>query len=88
MRKSLVPPDTPSARALTRAIAHFGSQEKAGVAVGKSQMCIWWALKNGSVSGELAVAFEHATQGLIRREDFRPDLFDYSMRASVQEQSA
>ena len=60
---------------LKEAIRKAGSQAKLGKAIGKTQNAIHQALKRGSVTAEMAVSIERATEGEIRKEQLRPDLF-------------
>jgi len=57
------------------AIKKAGSQAKLGKAIGKTQNAVHQALKRGSVTAEMAVSIERATEGEIRKEQLRPDLF-------------
>ncbi|WP_431311045.1 transcriptional regulator [Methylobacterium nigriterrae] len=58
------------------AIAILGSETKLGTACGVSQGAIWKAKRAGRVSGELAVAIEKATRGVVPRWRLRPDLWE------------
>lgn len=58
-----------------RAIAFAGSEAKLGTMIGKSQNAIWSAKRKGRVSAEIAVAIHRVTNGVITKEDLRPDLF-------------
>jgi DNA-binding transcriptional regulator YdaS (Cro superfamily) len=60
---------------LQAAINKAGSQAKLGKAVGCTQNAIFQAKKRGAVTAEMAVAIEKATDGEIRKEQLRPDLF-------------
>jgi DNA-binding transcriptional regulator YdaS (Cro superfamily) len=57
------------------AIDKAGSQAKLGKAIGKSQNAVHQALKRGKVTAEMAVSIERATEGEVRKEQLRPDLF-------------
>ncbi len=61
---------------IRRAIEVAGSQEKLAEKAGCSQQQISWLLtKAKKVSAEHAVGFERATDGAVKRNEFRPDLF-------------
>lgn len=62
---------------ILRAIALHGSQVKLAKEAGCSQQYISWLLKDGKrqVSAEMAIAFENATNGAVKRSDLRPDVF-------------
>lgn len=60
---------------LETAIADAGSQAKFAAAVGLSQQGISYVLRSGRVSAETAIAIERATEGKIKREQLRPDIF-------------
>jgi len=57
------------------AIKKAGSQAKLGKAIGKTQNAVFQAKKRGTVTAEMAVAIERATEGEITKEQLRPDLF-------------
>ena len=61
---------------IQRAIEIFGSEAKLGKATGYSQNAIWQAKRRGTVSSEMAVAIDRATDGLISKSKLRPDLFE------------
>lgn len=62
---------------ILRAIAIHGSQVKLAKEAGCSQQYISWLLKDGNrqVSAEMAIAFENATNGAVKKSDLRPDIF-------------
>ncbi len=63
-------------KSLTKAIDVFGSQAKLAAAANVSQQAISAALNGSrSISAEMAVAIERATQGHVQRADLRPDIF-------------
>ena len=61
--------------AITRAIEHFGSQEKLAKALDVSQGAIsQYATGNKRPSAEVAIRLEEASGGTIKAEDLRPDV--------------
>jgi DNA-binding transcriptional regulator YdaS (Cro superfamily) len=60
---------------ITLAVAAFGSEAKLARAAGVSQVSIHRAKRADRVTAEMAVRIEAATNGLIKREQLRPDLF-------------
>lgn len=60
---------------LHRAIAIFGNQSRLAVAIGYSQHAVWHAVKRRRVSPEMAIAIHKATNGKVRKEQLRPDIF-------------
>lgn len=71
-------------RLLERAIAIAGSEAKLGAMIGKSQNAIWSAKRKGRVSAEIAIGIHRVTNGVIAKEDLRPDLFERDGMAKVQ----
>ena len=71
MRK---PPDH-HLKHIQRAIAAAGSQGKLAKLLGISQQGVSYFLKADRVTGEMALAIEKATKGMVTREQLRPDLF-------------
>jgi DNA-binding transcriptional regulator YdaS (Cro superfamily) len=62
---------------IERAIDIVGSQQKLAEAIGLSQQGVSYLLKQAPrVTAEVAVAIERATNGEIRREMLRPDIFN------------
>lgn len=62
---------------LQRAVAALGSQQKLAKAIGLSQQGVSYLLnKAPRVTAEAAVAIERATNGEIRRDQLRPDIFN------------
>jgi DNA-binding transcriptional regulator YdaS (Cro superfamily) len=57
------------------AIKQAGSEAKLGKATGYSQHAIWRAKKKGTVTPEMAVAIQRATNGSIPASQLRPDIF-------------
>lgn len=61
---------------LRRAVEVFGTPTGLAKATGYSQHAVWHALnRRCQVSPRMAVAIERATNGQIRREQLRPDIF-------------
>jgi DNA-binding transcriptional regulator YdaS (Cro superfamily) len=61
--------------AITRAIEHFGSQEKLAKALDVSQGLIsQYATGQKRPSAEVAIRLEDASEGTIKAEDLRPDV--------------
>ena len=61
---------------LRDAVEKAGSQAKFAEAVGLSQQGVSYLLRNSDrIAAETAIAIERATNGEIRREQLRPDLF-------------
>ena len=60
---------------ISKAIAVAGSQKKLAEACGVSQAAVSKWLMGGGVSAESALAIERATDGSVRAEDLRPDVF-------------
>jgi DNA-binding transcriptional regulator YdaS (Cro superfamily) len=60
---------------IQRAIDIAGSEAKLGALIGCSQVAINKAKHRGSVSAEMAVAIDRATEGKVSKSDLRPDLF-------------
>jgi DNA-binding transcriptional regulator YdaS (Cro superfamily) len=72
MRKKV----TPFKAHVRRAIKVCGSQTRLAERAGISQQAISRLLYTAqSVTGEVAVALERATDGLVQRRELRPDLF-------------
>jgi DNA-binding transcriptional regulator YdaS (Cro superfamily) len=61
--------------AIEHAIEMFGSEYKLADAIGFSQSAIWRAKTIGRPTPEMAVNIEVATNGKIKREMMRPDVF-------------
>ncbi|WP_291523275.1 Cro/CI family transcriptional regulator [Acidithiobacillus sp.] len=54
----------------------YGSQDAMAKAIGVSQFAVSkWVRGVGAISAESALLIEHATGGVITREDLRPDIF-------------
>jgi DNA-binding transcriptional regulator YdaS (Cro superfamily) len=61
---------------IQRAVALLGSQQKLADAIGLSQQGVSYLMKQAPrVTAEMAVAIERATEGEIRRQELRPDIF-------------
>jgi len=61
--------------AITRAIEHFGSQEKLAKALGVSQGAIsQYAKGSKRPSAEVAIRLEEITCGQVSADDVRPDI--------------
>jgi DNA-binding transcriptional regulator YdaS (Cro superfamily) len=70
--------------AITRAIEHFGSQEKLAKALDVSQGAIsQYATGNKRPSAEVAIRLEEASGGAIKAEDLRPDVPWHVIRNSA-----
>lgn len=66
----------PASRAIQRAIAHLGSQQALAAKLGVRQSAVSkWLYGSIAMTAERAVQIEEATDGAVRREDLRPDLF-------------
>ena len=63
---------------LHRAIAMFGNQSRLAVAIGYSQHAVWHAVQRRRVSPQMAVAIHKATNGKVRKDQLRPDIFGVS----------
>lgn len=63
---------------IERAIGLLGSQTKLADAVGCSQQNISNILRSKSVTAEMAIAIDRATNGAVSRVDLRPDIFDHT----------
>lgn len=63
-------------KALNRAIAFAGSQQKlADLLCMKQQGISWWIKKSGRVPVDKAIKIEEKTGGVITRQELRPDIF-------------
>lgn len=71
-------------RLIEAAITIIGSEAKLGAKAGYSQNAIWYAKRNGRISGDLAAAIDKATNGAISKGQLRPDLFQGDGSGSVQ----
>lgn len=60
---------------LEAAITIAGSEAKLGKLTGYSQNAIWRAKRAGRVSAEMAAAIHRATNGAVRRQVLRPDIY-------------
>lgn len=61
--------------AITRAIEHFGSQEKLAKALEVSQGAVsQYATGQKRPSAEVAIRLEEITKGEFRADDLRPDI--------------
>lgn len=56
------------------AVKLHGSQAKLAAAMGCTQQQISYLLKAKSISAEMAIALDRATEGKVSRFDLRPDL--------------
>ena len=62
--------------AILKTLSMYGSQDAMAKAIGVSQFAVSkWVRGVGAISAESAVLIEHATGGVITREDLRPDIF-------------
>ena len=61
--------------ALERAVAHFGTQSKMARQIGVTRACVGLWVHGRQISAERAVQMEMLTDGLVTREELRPDLF-------------
>ncbi|MBU2788608.1 helix-turn-helix domain-containing protein [Acidithiobacillus sp. VAN18-1] len=60
---------------LKRAISHFGSQASLARRLGVVPMAVSHWLKRQRIPPHQAIAIERATNGAVRREELRPDIF-------------
>lgn len=61
---------------IKRAIEHCGSQKKLADAIGLSQQGVSYLLNEAThVTAEVAVAIHKVTNGEIRKDQLRPDIF-------------
>jgi DNA-binding transcriptional regulator YdaS (Cro superfamily) len=60
---------------IERAIGHYGSQAKLAEAMGCSQQQIAYLLKASSISAEMALKIDAATNGEVSKHKLRPDIF-------------
>lgn len=60
---------------LVKAIEDAGSEAKLGEASGYSQHAIWRAKKKGSVTPEMALAIQRATNGRVTARSLCPSVF-------------
>lgn len=61
---------------IARFIKLYGTQTSAAKALGVSQATVWsWLHGHKSISAKNALKIEILTQGSIRREDLRPDIY-------------
>lgn len=68
---------------IKRAIGHYGSQAKLAEAMGCSQQQIAYLLKASSITAEMAIKIDAATNGAVPRHELRPDIFDAPSKASA-----
>lgn len=61
---------------INKAVAQFGSQKKLASAMGCCQQQISYMKTSSSVSAEMAMKIERATQGEVAKHELRPDLFE------------
>ncbi|WP_091974646.1 YdaS family helix-turn-helix protein [Methylobacterium gossipiicola] len=62
--------------AMQAAIGHFRSQKALAQAIGSSQSAVSrMLLKQNSISAELAMAIDFATNGRVNKRELRPDLW-------------
>jgi len=64
------------------AIKRAGSEAKLGKLAGYTQNAIWQAKERGTITAEMAVAIDRATDGAVTKEMLRPDLFNSEAAAS------
>jgi len=57
------------------AVDKHGSQAKLATAMGCSQQQIAYLLKASSITAEMAMKVDEATDGTVSRHDLRPDIF-------------
>lgn len=68
--------ETISISPLQKAIAIAGGQKALARKVGvKQQNVSWWINKSKKVPAERCAAIERATNGAVKREQLRPDVF-------------
>lgn len=63
-----------SAQLIQQAIDYFGDQTKAACAFGITQPTLSHSLKAGTVSTEVALRIQKATNGEVKAIDLRPSL--------------
>ena len=63
---------------IERAIGHYGSQAKLAEAMGCSQQQIAYLLKASSISAEMALKIDAATNGVVSKHELRADIFGAS----------
>ncbi len=68
---------------IKRAIGHYGSQAKLAEAMGCSQQQIAYLLKASSVTAEMALKIDAATNGKVSKHDLRADIFGAREKASA-----
>ena len=62
--------------ALERAVAHLGSASELARRIKVTPQSVHqWRTGRAGITGERAVEIEHATDGVVKREHLRPDLF-------------
>jgi len=71
--------------ALERAIDHFGGQKRLAERIGTSQSQVWYWLRSAKkgVPGEFALAIERESDGAIKRQELRPDLYPSERNAAA-----
>jgi DNA-binding transcriptional regulator YdaS (Cro superfamily) len=60
---------------IQEAIRFAGSEAKLGKATGYTQNAIWQAKRRGTVTPQMAVRIDRATNSLVPKEKLRPDVF-------------
>jgi DNA-binding transcriptional regulator YdaS (Cro superfamily) len=60
---------------IQRAVTLRGSQAKLASAMGCSQQQIAYLLKASSITAEMAMKVDEATDGVVSRRHLRPDIF-------------
>jgi DNA-binding transcriptional regulator YdaS (Cro superfamily) len=61
---------------IDKAIKYHGSQAKLAAAMGCSQQLISQLLRSNSITAEMALRIEKATEGEIKRHELRPDIWE------------
>ncbi|SDG35191.1 transcriptional regulator [Pelagibacterium luteolum] len=60
---------------ISRAVRYHGSQSKLAAKVGCSQQQIAYLLKAKSITAEMAMRIDAATEGEVSKHQLRPDIF-------------
>lgn len=66
---------------IENAIGHYGSQAKLAEAMGCSQQQIAYLLKASSITAEMSLKIDAATNGKVSKHDLRPDIFGSGVAA-------
>lgn len=65
------------------AVGHYGSQAKLAEAMGCSQQQIAYLLKASSITAEMALKIDAATNGKVSKHHLRPDIFGAAEEADA-----